>query len=169
MDDEIKELLLELRDNVKSIREDTPKIEQVLIDNAKICKSLENIEKNSMKQFGALIGVIMALIGAKLISTPWYIDVAVILCLVSGAFLCVLLIAWWKEYSWPQRATRISGATLMIVSAITQIWVYQPGVENSPAWFAVVINALLIILSISLVWSGWKHLPNNGKDKCKYE
>jgi ABC-type xylose transport system permease subunit len=143
---------------------------QLLINDAKICESLENLEKSldridksSMKQFAALIGVIMALIGSKLISTPWYVDVAVIVSLISGTFLAVTLIAWWKYYDLPQRVVRIISSSLLLFSSFTQIWIYQPGLEPAPEWFTPTVNGLLIALSFGLMWVGWTMKPKNGK------
>jgi hypothetical protein len=144
---------------MSSLEKPLSPIEQILVNEGVMRKTLENIEKNSMKQFAALIGVIMALIGSKLISTPWYVDVCVILCLVSGTFLVVLLVVWWKFYSLPQKATRISGCLLMLSSSICQIWVYQPGETPAPVWFVPLINITMVFLAVSLIWAGWKQLP----------
>ena len=140
--------------------------EKILLDQQMICDKLESIEKNQMRQFLALIGVIMALIGQKFISTPWWIDVSVILALISGSFLAGLLIVWWKIYSKPQKATRIIGATLMLFSSITNIFIFRAGLEKAPEWFPPIINILMILLAIALMWAGWTQLPKNRNKEC---
>jgi hypothetical protein len=133
--------------------------EKILLNTAELCAKMDSLEKNTQRQFFALIGVIMALIGQKLISTPWYIDLAVIVCLISGGFLAMSIIFWWKSFSLSQRALRIVGSTLMLVSSITQIFIYHPGVEPSPEWFVPLINGLLILLGISFFWATWESKP----------
>lgn len=139
--------------------------EKLMMDQEKIVTILDKVEKNQMKQFLALIGVIMALIGQKFIATPWWIDVSVILALISGSFLLGILIAWWKEYSLAQKVTRLTGSTLLLFSSIASIYVFQPGIKQSPPWFPPIINILMILLAISLMWAGWVQSPKNGKVK----
>jgi hypothetical protein len=131
-----------------------------------LCTKVENIEKSSQRTTFALIAVIGGQIGLKFAGTPWYVDLCIYLCLVAGIFLTLSLIAWWKEFSLPQKATRLSGALLLLSSAITQIWVYRPGETFAPDWFAPLINGLLICLAISLIWAGWTRKPKNGKHIC---
>jgi hypothetical protein len=142
------------------------KEDQILINTSKSCEALTDIKKTNERQFFALVGVIMALIGQKLISTPWYVDLAVILCLISGTFLLMSAVFWWKYYNHPQRATRITGSALLLVSAISQIWIYHPGMEAAPPWFAPVINGLMILLACSMMWAGWTQKPKNGHNLC---
>ena len=137
---------------------DKPKLteKKLLIE---LCTRTEAIEKNSKQQFFALLGVIMALVGQKLISTPWYIDTAVIMALFVGGFLGASLFWWWKRFSWPQRCVRVFGTCLMIGSAVSQIWIYHPGEEAAPYWFPVMTNVLMIMLALSLFWAGITQKP----------
>jgi peptidoglycan/LPS O-acetylase OafA/YrhL len=125
----------------------------------------KDVRSENTKHFLGLIGVIMALIGQKLISTPWYVDVAVILSLVVGTFLVGSLLIWWKFFSKSQRAVRISGSLLLLVSSICQIFVYHPGEELPPNWFPLITNIGMILIALSLLWSGWTEKPKNGKHK----
>jgi hypothetical protein len=137
--------------------------DQILLNQVAMCKTLEGIKDNTFKQFAGLIGVIMALIGSKLIGTPWYIDLAVILCLVSGTFLTMTLIHWWKDYSWSQRAVRIAFSILCTVSSVAKIWIYQAGEEPAPVWFSPTTNILMTLVAISMIWASWTMKPRKIK------
>jgi ABC-type xylose transport system permease subunit len=113
------------------------------------------------------VGVIMALIGQKLIATPWYVDVAVILCLFAGTFLLMSLCYWWKHFSSPQRAVRLAGILLMLSSSITQIWIYHPGHEAAPVWFTPMVNGLLVLVAAAFIWAGWVIKPRKSEPNCE--
>jgi hypothetical protein len=128
-----------------------------------ICEVLKDIKRTIMQLFGGMIGIVMAQIGQKLISTPWYVDVAVILALIAGGMLSTSLVLWWKVLSWAQRTVRILSSGLMVASSITQIWIYRPGLEPAPTWFPVVTNGFLIFLALALIWVGVTQIPKGAK------
>jgi hypothetical protein len=144
-------------------------LEQLLINSTTMCNDLKDIKRDNMKQFGGLIGVIMALIGSKLIDTPWYVDTAVILSLVAGGVLGASLVSWWKFFKWPQRALRITSVILLLASSGTQIFIYRPGIEVAPPWFTPMINGCMILLAVTMIWAGWSLVPKNkeGATSCR--
>jgi hypothetical protein len=142
-------------------------LEQLLINSTTMCNDLKDIKRDNMKQFGGLIGVIMALIGSKLIDTPWYVDMAVMLSLVSGGVLGTSLVSWWKYFNWPQRAIRITSTILFLASSGTQIFIYRPGIDVAPPWFAPMINGCMIMLAVAMLWAGWTHIPKKAQEKMK--
>ncbi len=127
-------------------------IQQLLMDSAANRAVLN-------KLFAAQCGTIVAVVGQKFIATPWYVDVTVIMSLISGTFLAVTLKTWWKSYSVPQKVVRIAGSALLLISSVTQIWIYRPGEELPPSWFPCVINILLTALAVALMWAGWTQKP----------
>jgi hypothetical protein len=150
-------------DLIKTIDELTKALNTVDIakTQSSILGKLDSIEKNGQRNNGILLGIIVSMLGLKAINTPWYVDVAVGIALISGVFLSYTAIIWWKYLSLAQRVNLIAFSALMIVSASTQIWIYHPGLEPAPEWFTPLINGLLIIVAGTLIWVGWTVIPKS--------
>lgn len=164
------EQIIQMMDNISKTASATEDIKKdshdSAVNSAKSCTILEDIQKNNQKFVFALIAVIAGQIGLKFAGTPLYVDVAIYLCLFSGTFLLASLVAWFKEFDWPQRSSRIFTSTLLITSAITQISIYQPGEEVPPDWFIPLINILMILMAVSMLWVGWKQRPRKRNGVC---
>ncbi len=104
----------------------------------------------------ALIAVVAASLGLKFINTPWYVDVAVYLCELSGTFVLFQLISVWKRINLANKVLRIVLVAIMIFSSVVQTCVYHPVEEPAPSWFLLVINLMLIVLAICSLWAVWK-------------
>ena len=121
-----------------------------------LCKNQDNQRKDNMKIIIALVGLMGTIIAQKIISTPWYVDLCVMICMFAGIFLTGSLIIFWRDYDHIQRFVRIIGGSLGLFSSISQMFIYEVGVDPAPIWFGFGVNILMIILMISLVWSGWR-------------
>ncbi len=170
----------------KDEKKDQATLENISTNIATMCSTLTSIDKNETVQTNtllmmrndynkiiyALIAVIAASLGLKFINTPWYVDVAVFLCELTGVFVFFHLISVWKYLNLANRVMRIVLIVVMLFSSIVQTCVYHPVEEPAPSWFLLVVNVLLILLAVSSLWAVWFHKPKKqaveqSKGECK--
>jgi hypothetical protein len=142
------------------------KLDSIEKNSTTACTKVDGIERNNLKIVIALIGVIAAQVGVKLVGSPWYIDLSVAASCFSGIFLGGTLIVWWKEFSIQQKLFRILVSLFTISNAVIQIFVYHPGFEPAPMWHLPYVHIFLSAIALSAVWAGWKLIPRNNKS-CK--
>ena len=157
----------------KDEKKDQATLENVNTNIVTMCNTLNSIDKNQSVQTAtlsmmrndynkiiyALIGVIAASLGLKFINTPWYVDVAVFICELTGVFVFFHLISVWKTLNLANRILRILLVVIMLFSSVVQTIVYHPVEEPAPTWFIFAVNILLILLAGSSLWAVWVHKP----------
>jgi hypothetical protein len=124
------------------------------------------MRKDYSKIIYALIGIIGATLGMKLIGTPWYIDLAIYFTEFSTLFLILTTWKFWKELNLAMRIVRVFAILLFATSSITQTFIYSPIDQNPPVWFPFVINILQTMLALAFIWSAWMFKPHKANKSC---
>jgi hypothetical protein len=75
----------------------------------------------------------------------------------AGIFVVTTTLVYRKYIPWPRMLTRISFSALILFSAFAKSVMYHPGKEPSPAWFSTGVNALLILVALTLIVANWRH------------
>lgn len=122
---------------------------------------LESIERSHNKTIYALIGIIAAQIGVKILGTDILLDIATAIALVSSALIVGALIAGLKVMRKDKMPLTNTGKSLFIMMAflfLTQILVYfrDLGVINIR-----VIYIVRIIQNISIFTFAWFLMTNS--------
>ncbi len=127
---------------------------------------LTQILSNNQKTMLALIGVIAANIGMKLVGSTITADLMAFASMFAGAFLIGGTVFTWSKTSLPRRAVRLTFAMFLFFSTCMRAFVFQSGITLPPLWYAPMIDGFFILLSILLVLSIWKD-ENLNSEKIK--
>lgn len=117
---------------------------------------LDAVVKGSQKLMYAMLGVIAASIGTKIIGTPIILDLLAYTSLFTAVFVAGVTYHVWKSLNWPRRTLRISLLSLVAFSTSVRIWVYEVGEECAPIWFPPAIDIFFIIVCAVLAYGVWK-------------
>ena len=104
----------------------------------------------------ALIAVIAATLGIKLVGSPPSISIFTYATLFAIVMLTGSLIQFWSKLSFGQKLTRFSFLTLMCFSAGVRIFIYKAGIELAPSWYPQIIDLLMTLVATVLIFSSWR-------------
>ena len=122
----------------------------------RIDAKLDNLSKGSQKLMYAMLGVIAASIGTKVIGTPLILDVLAYASLFTAVFTAGVTYHSWGVLSWPRRSLRIALLSLIMFSTSVRLWVYEVGEVAAPIWFPPAIDIFFIVLCVLLAYGVWR-------------
>ena len=128
----------------------------------KIQGSIEAVEKQHSRTVLALVGVIAAQIGVKVLGTPFLLDISTSLGIVAVVLLMGILFRGWKIFRSRDRNLTKSGyyfTAMMGMILITQIMVYLEDLLSYPINILYIVR---ILQNASVLLFGWQFLcdPN---------
>ena len=124
---------------------------------------LTQVLNNNQKTMLALIGVIAANIGMKLVGSTVTADLMAFASMFAGAFLVGGTVFTWKKTPLLRTAVRLIFATFLFFSTLMRAFMFQSGTTLPPMWYSPIIDGFFIVLSIFLVLSIWKDENLNGE------
>jgi len=140
----------------------------IMLSLGKIEAILASLDRNNGRITLALIGIIAASIGVKMLGTPILLDIATMLAVIGAVLIARVLFTGFKVYRVNRNLTRSGWAlgNLLFWITATQIAVYF---RDIMLLSADIIYVIRIFQNISLVVFGWcvyseRHLYKN-RDK----
>lgn len=116
---------------------------------------LDILHKDSFKITLALIGIIAANIGVKVVGSPPLLDVLTYITCFGSIVVLGVLVLNWKHLTWPRRILRILLPITMIYIWFCQAFLYSPGVTPAPSWFSPIFQVFMIAILVTIIISAW--------------
>ncbi len=129
-----------------------------------VSSGVKNLNKTLVKVIFALIAILAADKGIKLLGTPWYVHIGMWSCIFAGIWLLCMVIVQWKSLGLWRRVARVSISLAMLYASGLRIFYYGIGERIDPKWGAIA-NFLWVAIAISAVAATWTDNNWNGKER----
>lgn len=118
---------------------------------------LTGLRKDYKQIVIAMIALIGAILGVKLVGSPPWDDLRAFVAAFAGIFVLAFCVFEWRELKIWKRIMMILFGTFVIISTYSRIIIFKSGIEPAPWWYGSFVDYFMITISITIVIGVWRY------------